>query len=428
MIHNKIISSFNKARSTIKLSSFIKNAVGNAKIFATNKFTSMIPKMSDFTGSAGNLLNSFVDMGLNKIGDSQAKVAAKLLKTSPFEIGNSPEEDIKLDPLGFTNIMFPADLTGAELGHYIVFFTLNNNMSDDVQYINQDLKFLKDLGESTPTVQQNYVDGSVHQTSNSNLTRLKNAAYRKIRGKDNVLEQVVIENSVTPAVPVNQMITGAIALYMPPDVKVSYQAGWGADDAELAGDIAQGTKDVMNAEGWADKVQTAIKTARGAAGKYVGEATSGILEAFGGGDAFKLVTKIMGIAINPRQEMYYEGPKFRTFDYSFKFWPRNQEESEAAQKVIKMFKYHMHPQLDSSYGGRLFRVPSEFEIHYLHNDGVNTNLNKISRCALESCSVSYSPEEGNFKTFEDGAPVAYTMALTFKELEYMTKSTIFKGA
>lgn len=427
MIHNKIISSFNKARSTIKLSSFIKNAVGNAKIFATNKFTSMIPKMSDFTGSAGNLLNSFVDMGLNKIGDSQAKVAAKLLKTSPFEIGNSPEEDIKLDPLGFTNIMFPADLTGAELGHYIVFFTLNNNMSDDVKYVDQDIKFLTNLGESVPTVNA-LGSGSPTQMAQSSLIKMRNAAYRKIGGKDNVLEQVVLDNTVTPAVPANQMITGAIALYMPPDVKVSYQAGWGADDAELAGDIAQGTKDVMNAEGWADKVQTAIKTARGAAGKYVGEATSGILEAFGGGDAFKLVTKIMGIAINPRQEMYYEGPKFRTFDYSFKFWPRNQEESEAAQKVIKMFKYHMHPQLDSSYGGRLFRVPSEFEIHYLHNDGVNTNLNKISRCALESCSVSYSPEEGNFKTFEDGAPVAYTMALTFKELEYMTKSTIFKGA
>ena len=427
MIHNKIISSFNKARSTIKLSSFIKNAVGNAKIFATNKFTSMIPKMSDFTGSAGNLLNSFVDMGLNKIGDSQAKVAAKLLKTSPFEIGNSPEEDIKLDPLGFTNIMFPADLTGAELGHYIVFFTLNNNMSDDVKYVDQDIKFLTNLGESVPTVNA-LGSGSPTQMAQSSLIKMRNAAYRKIGGKDNVLEQVVLDNTVTPAIPKNQMVTGAIALYMPPDVKVSYQAGWGADDAELAGDIAQGTKDVMNAEGWADKVQTAIKTARGAAGKYVGEATSGILEAFGGGDAFKLVTKIMGIAINPRQEMYYEGPKFRTFDYSFKFWPRNQEESEAAQKVIKMFKYHMHPQLDSSYGGRLFRVPSEFEIHYLHNDGVNTNLNKISRCALESCSVSYSPEEGNFKTFEDGAPVAYTMALTFKELEYMTKSTIFKGA
>ena len=427
MIHNKIISSFNKARSTIKLSSFIKNAVGNAKIFATNKFTSMIPKMSDFTGSAGNLLNSFVDMGLNKIGDSQAKVAAKLLKTSPFEIGNSPEEDIKLDPLGFTNIMFPADLTGADLGHYIVFITLNNNMSDDVKYVDQDIKFLTNLGESVPTVNA-LGSGSPTQMAQSSLIKMRNAAYRKIGGKDNVLEQVVLENTVTPAVPANSMITGAIALYMPPDVKVSYQAGWGADDAELAGDIAQGTKEVMAATGWADKVSAAIQTARGAAGNYIGQAGSGILEAFGGGDAFKLVTKIMGIAINPRQEMYYEGPKFRTFDYSFKFWPRNQEESEAAQKVIKMFKYHMHPQLDSSYGGRLFRVPSEFEIHYLHNDGVNTNLNKISRCALESCSVSYSPEEGNFKTFEDGAPVAYTMALTFKELEYMTKSTIFKGA
>ena len=415
MIHKK---------ASVAIGSYIKNAVGNAKIFVTNRFTSMIP-----TIGASTLMSTFADYGLNLFGfgKQDGQVISQILKKSPMEIPHSPEEAIKENPLSFSNIVYPADLTGMELGHYIIFFTLNNNMDDDLSDTQQDINFLvsmdEDTGRSKP---EDYEQDNIAPLSRR---RLKEAHPQSFWRKELGLKQVEYrKGTVSSAIPKNQMVTGAIALYMPPDVKVSYQAGWGADDAELAGDIAQGTKDVMNAEGWADKVQTAIKTARGAAGKYVGEATSGILEAFGGGDAFKLVTKIMGIAINPRQEMYYEGPKFRTFDYSFKFWPRNQEESIAAQKVIKMFKYHMHPQLDEEYGGRMFRVPSEFEIHYLHNDGVNTNLNKISRCALESCSVSYSPEEGNFKTFEDGAPVAYTMALTFKELEYMTKSTIFKGA
>ena len=87
----------------------------------------------------------------------------------------------------------------------------------------------------------------------------------------------------------------------------------------------------------------------------------------------------------------------------------------------------MHPGMDAVTGGRYFRIPSEFEIHYMCNAGVNDKLNKISRCALESCSVSYSPEEGNYKTFDDNAPVAYTMPLGFKELEFMTKATIAKG-
>ena len=47
--------------------------------------------------------------------------------------------------------------------------------------------------------------------------------------------------------------------------------------------------------------------------------------------------------------------------------------------------------------------------------------------ALEKCNISYTPEGGNFKTFEDNAPVAYQMDLTFVELEFMTKATIAKG-
>ncbi len=125
--------------------------------------------------------------------------------------------------------------------------------------------------------------------------------------------------------------------------------------------------------------------------------------------------------------MYYEGPAFRKFDYSFKFWPRNADETDRVQKIIKLFKYHMHPALDSRYGGRMFRIPSEFEIHYLCRAGVNDKLNRISRCALQGCDVKYGPDEGNYKTFEDNAPVAYTMTLSFKELEFMTKATIAKG-
>ena len=36
------------------------------------------------------------------------------------------------------------------------------------------------------------------------------------------------------------------------------------------------------------------------------------------------------------------------------------------------------------------------KIHYLHRTGVNSHLNKISRCALHKCDVSYVPASGNF--------------------------------
>ena len=128
--------------------------------------------------------------------------------------------------------------------------------------------------------------------------------------------------------------------------------------------------------------------------------------------------------------MFYEGPQFRSFDYSFRFWPRNPDEVKTIQDIILMFKWHMHPERNTKawHAGRMFEYPSEFEIHYLHRSGVNESLNKISRCALTKCDISYTPSESNnFKTFEDFSPVTYQVDLAFKELEYMTKDKIGQG-
>jgi len=416
MIHKK---------ASIKIGNYLKNAVGNAKIFVTNRFTSMLP-----TGG-GNLISSFVDIGLNKVSNSQAKVAAQILKKSPFEIPDSPEQAIKSDPMAFSHIQYPADLTGDELGHYMLFFTLNNNMDWDLASVQQDLQFSADLGIDTGLTASNswslggnttgkrWREGGGSIAENQNRFRTGSSAGR--------IDQVKLENSVTSAVPKNQIVTSAIALYMPPEVKASYKAGWGEEDTEFSGDIANITKNVLNAKDWSE-IGISIGTGGvGALSAYIKKIGGNLTEALGGGDPFKLVSKILGIAVNPRQEMYYQGPSFREFDYEFKFWPRNEDETNRVQNIIKLFKYHMHPAMDVLSGGRNFRIPSEFEIHYLCRTGINDKLNRISRCALQSCNVSYSPEGGNFKTFEDNAPVAYTMSLSFKELEFMTKSTIAKG-
>ena len=44
------------------------------------------------------------------------------------------------------------------------------------------------------------------------------------------------------------MVTSAVALYMPPDVKVSYGAEWGTEDTNIAGDISAAMKELANSE------------------------------------------------------------------------------------------------------------------------------------------------------------------------------------
>jgi hypothetical protein len=38
-------------------------------------------------------------------------------------------EALKRDPLGFSQVQYPLDLTSNELGHYILFYTIANDFS-----------------------------------------------------------------------------------------------------------------------------------------------------------------------------------------------------------------------------------------------------------------------------------------------------------
>ena len=178
----------------------------------------------------------------------------------------------------------------------------------------------------------------------------------------------------------------------------------------IAGDISQAWKSFSKSESEGlDLVHEMLMHGFGIGVKAAKEFTGHFGAGAGIGDWFKIAGKNLGFAINNHREMFYEGPEFRTFGYSFAFWPRNQAETIMVQKIITMFKYHMHPWKKTEYGSRFFQYPSEFEIHYLAGAGVNKHLNKISRCALTKVDVSYAPEGGNFKTFGDYAPVTLSL-------------------
>ena len=180
--------------------------------------------------------------------------------------------------------------------------------------------------------------------------------------------------------PSKDIISGAIALYMPPDIKVSYGAGWGAGDMGISGDIAEAYKSIKDKDlGFMDAVKEARQHGSGIVMQKGKEYVSAITSGAGMGDWVKLMGKGMGLAINNHAEMLYEGPHFREFTYSFRFWPRNPDETEKVKDIIKMFKYHMHPGKNKNawHKGRMFDYPSEFEIHYLHNTGIIDSLNKI---------------------------------------------------
>lgn len=126
---------------------------------------------------------------------------------------------------------------------------------------------------------------------------------------------------------------------------------------------------------------------------------------------------------NPFREVLFESVDYRTFNFRYRFFPKNKSESQKVFKIIELFKIHMHPELTS---GKLFYIyPSEFDIQYFFKDKENNYINKFAKCALTDMTVDYGGEQ--FATFEDGSPVEVGINLTFKELEQMTSEGIEKN-
>ena len=157
---------------------------------------------------------------------------------------------------------------------------------------------------------------------------------------------------------------------------------------------------------------------------------------------------VTGVVTNPRKEQLFNDVSFRTFDFSFNFFPKSKSETELVAEIIKMFRFHAHPEVSSNQV--FYSMPSEFQITYVdltypsNNPfqqvaslfGVNSNagvaaspnqwLNKIGRCALTNVTTDYTPL-GRLTSFANGAPAAITLTLQFTELEAISRNKIKVG-
>ena len=157
---------------------------------------------------------------------------------------------------------------------------------------------------------------------------------------------------------------------------------------------------------------------------------------------------VTGVVTNPRKEQLFNDVQFRTFEFAFNFFPKSKEESDRVRDIIKMFRFHAHPEVSSNQV--FYNMPSEFQITYVDikhptnnpyqlinnaffggvaDDNIaspNTWLNKIGRCALTSVVTDYTPL-GKLTSFANGAPAAITLTLSFAELEAINRNMVKVG-
>lgn len=208
-------------------------------------------------------------------------------------------------------------------------------------------------------------------------------------------------------------ISDVIALHLDGPPTVKYGMNYANKELGTLAGILSGS--VFGSQGAMSGVKEAVTA--------MGTAVAKLPGALGSMDVQTALSASSKTALNPFKEVVFESVDFRSFNFKYKFLPKNAQESQAVFDIIRLFKFHMHPEMSA---GKLFFIyPSEFQITYNFMNGENSYFHKMAPCALESMEVSYGGEQ--FTSFDDGSPTEINMILTFRELEILTKKMINKG-
>lgn len=215
-------------------------------------------------------------------------------------------------------------------------------------------------------------------------------------------------------------IDSAIMLAVNDRPSVNYKATYEGKDLGMLGALLAGGTSAVDSTRM-DFAEGAIKSMM----LNVAKIPQGIVNAMGGNvDVNALASFGTGMAQNPFREQIFQNVQTRTFRFDYKFLPRNEAERDAVQLILRMFRFHMHPELAGD--GLFYIYPSEFNIVYYYKGKENPYVNKISTCVLEDMKVDYGGSQ-QFTSFADGSPTEINMSLQFIEKEVLTKERVNLG-
>ena len=220
-------------------------------------------------------------------------------------------------------------------------------------------------------------------------------------------------------------IDTTIDLYMPAKIDTTYSSRWNMTELGVTGTAADAAKGLAGIENW-DEGAAVWETVKQSVPEIAANTVAGTIQALSPINAKDLKAVVTNTVSNPYMEVLFEGVDNRTFSFSFKMIPRNEQEQRTIENIVKQFKFHRAPEVKYSGNNQYWVFPSTFDITFIHKNRENPHLFKISTCALTSFSVDHSPE-GQYSAHADGSPFATTITLEFTEMESLTKDRIKEG-
>lgn len=209
---------------------------------------------------------------------------------------------------------------------------------------------------------------------------------------------------------------GTVTMGIQPRISDRNSVSWNDTDANTLGLLAGGTSLQLIQQGFAgitdilNKIGNTIEAEKGNIGTALKLKLAGDAASISG-----LTSRIGGAIFNPNLELLFDSPQLRPFDFTFQLTPRDDNEAKQVKQIIRFFKQGMAVQKTAA--NLFLKAPNVFDIIYMFGQKKDhPGLNKIKTCALQSFNVDYTPT-GSYMTFPDGTMTAYSITLSFKELE-----------
>ena len=221
---------------------------------------------------------------------------------------------------------------------------------------------------------------------------------------------------------------GVVSLPMQPGISEANSVGWGDDrlnplqiaGANLAGEAMEAGSNLLTGQGFdLTGILQQGQSTLAAAGTAL---TPQLIKAFFAQQALgaNIIGRSTGLTINNNLEVLFNSPNLRSFNYNYRFTPREPKEADKIKQIIRFFKKSMAPKRSTS---RIFlKSPNVFKLKYTFKNGdFHPFLNNIKICALNNFTVDYTPD-GSYSTYEDdggrgdGSMTSYQVSLGFMEM------------
>ena len=221
---------------------------------------------------------------------------------------------------------------------------------------------------------------------------------------------------------------GVVSLPIQAGISEQNSVGWGNNEinplqlagAGIAGAAIGGIADAITGE--KNSGAAFFSRVGGTARAALAGVDENLIKSYFAGQAVgaNIIGRGTGLAINNNVEVLFNGPNLRTFNYNYRFTPREPKEADKIKQIIRFFKKTMAPKRSTS---RIFlKSPDVFKLKYTFKNGdSHPFLNNIKICALNSFTVDYTPD-GSYSTYDDdggrgdGSMTSYQVGISFMEM------------